>query len=172
MFKPIRKGWQPGGVGILFSLCQRNQSHSREFPSRKILPYVNPWFKNLNLTYSLRCFFFFGFRICPNLFALSRSMFFRAIKAVISRQPEALNLSDFFILRFITYVLIFVVRKRWLNRDFALKSLHIWFFSANSTLNQRFLDALPHDRFKLSTLVHLEGPLTLLLATVIITLEL
>ena len=25
---------------------------------------------------------------------------------------------------------------------------------------------LPHDRFKLSTLVHLEGPLTLLLATV------
>lgn len=31
---------------------------------------------------------------------------------------------------------------------------------------------LPHDRFKLSTLVHLEGPLTLLLATVIITLEL
>lgn len=26
---------------------------------------------------------------------------------------------------------------------------------------------LPHDRFKLSTLVHLEGPLTLLLATVI-----
>ena len=27
--------------------------------------------------------------------------------------------------------------------------------------------ALPHDRFKLSTLVRLEGPLTLLLATVI-----
>ena len=35
-------------------------------------------------------------------------MFFRAIKAVISRQPEALNFSDFFILRFITSVLIFV----------------------------------------------------------------
>lgn len=35
-------------------------------------------------------------------------MFFRAIKAVISRQPEPLNFSDFFILRFITSVLIFV----------------------------------------------------------------
>ena len=35
-------------------------------------------------------------------------MFFRAIKAVISRQPEPLNLSDFFILRSIASVLIFV----------------------------------------------------------------
>ena len=35
-------------------------------------------------------------------------MFFRAIKAVISRQPEPLYFSDFFILRFITSVLIFV----------------------------------------------------------------
>ena len=35
-------------------------------------------------------------------------MFFRAIKAVISRQPEALYFSDFFILRYLTSVLIFV----------------------------------------------------------------
>ena len=35
-------------------------------------------------------------------------MFFRAIKAVISRQPEPLYLSDFFILRYLTSVLIFV----------------------------------------------------------------
>ena len=35
-------------------------------------------------------------------------MFFRAIKAVISKQPEPLYFSDFFILRFITSVLIFV----------------------------------------------------------------
>lgn len=58
-------------------------------------------------------------------------MFFRAIKAVISKQPEALNLSDFFILRFITSVLIFVVMIRRINRDFALKSLHIWFLAQN-----------------------------------------
>ena len=48
-----------------------------------------------------------GFRLCPDFFTLSRSMFFRAIKAVISRQPEPLYFSDFFILRFITSVLIF-----------------------------------------------------------------
>lgn len=69
-------------------------------------------------------------------------MFFRAIKAVISRQPEPLNLSDFF--------------------HFEVYSLRFDFCKI----------MLPHDRFKLSTLVHLEGPLTLLLATVIITLEL
>ena len=34
-------------------------------------------------------------------------MFFRAIKAVISKQPAPLYFSDFFILRFITSVLIF-----------------------------------------------------------------
>ena len=34
-------------------------------------------------------------------------MFFRAIKAVISRQPEPLYLSVFFILRYLTSVLIF-----------------------------------------------------------------
>ena len=92
---------------------------------------VNPWFIDLNPTYSLRCFFFFGFRLCPDFFALSHSMFFRAIKAVISRQPEPLNFSDFFILRFITSVLIFVVMIRRINRDFALKSLHIWFLAQN-----------------------------------------
>ena len=44
-----------------------------------------------------------------------------------------------------------------------------WFFHFE-VYNLRFdfcKIALPHDRFKLSTLVHLEGPLTLLLATVI-----
>ena len=49
-----------------------------------------------------------GFRLCPDFFALSCSMFLRAIKAVISRHPEPLNLSDFFILRYLTSVLIFV----------------------------------------------------------------
>ena len=43
-----------------------------------------------------------------------------------------------------------------------------WFFHFE-VYNLRFdfcKITLPHDRFKLSTLVHLEGPLTLLLATV------
>lgn len=50
----------------------------------------------------------------------------------------------------------------------------VWFFHFE-VFNLRFdfwKIMLPHDRFKLSTLVHLEGPLTLLLATVIISLEL
>ena len=85
-FKPIRKGWQSG---------REHDVHCQPLIYR---------FES----YSLRCFFFFGFRLCPDFFTLSRSMFFRAIKAVISKQPEALNLSDFFILRFITSVLIFV----------------------------------------------------------------
>ena len=45
----------------------------------------------------------------------------------------------------------------------------VWFFHFE-VFNLRFdfcKIMLPHDRFKLSTLVHLEGPLTLLLATVI-----
>lgn len=108
-FKPIRKGWQSG---------REHDVHCQPLIYR---------FES----YSLRCFFFFGFRLCPDFFTLSRSMFFRAIKAVISKQPEALNLSDFFILRFITSVLIFVVMIRRINRDFALKSLHIWFLAQN-----------------------------------------
>ena len=135
MFKPIRKGWQSGGVGILFSLYQRNQSHSREFPSRKILPYVNPWFKNLNLTaYAV---FFFGL---PYM-----SGFFRPLALNIFQSHKGSHIQTAGAIKF------------------------VWFFHFE-VFNLRFdfwKIMLPHDRFKLSTLVHLEGPLTLLLATVI-----
>ena len=102
---------------------------------------VNPWFIDLNPTYSLRCFFFLDFRLCPDFFALSRSMFLRAIKAVISRQPEPLYFSDFFILRFITSVLIFLLESkrrcggpRQCSNSLAQKNTFIWKLLTNVSI--------------------------------------
>ena len=116
IFKPIRKGWQPG---------REHDVHCQ--------PLIYRFESNLQPT----LFFLFRLPFMPGLFSPLALYVFQSHKGSHIQTAGAIVLFWFF--------------------HFEVYNLRFDFCKI----------ALPHDRFKLSTLVHLEGPLTLLLATVI-----